>query len=244
VGLAKHVPGILTLRVARRTDGKYYLTIQFLESTQGIVVFWAPVSTDVFAGAPTIMCGTNGKLVIVGRKADNRLYVATNAMTATAPNTFVYDPNAWTAFASIGTQQFVGDPALTRTGCSFSEAYLAGQTSNNGPFMYTSSVTGSSFGAWQNGQNGLFLSSPTLAASCVSNVREVVILGRGFDNQIYSSTQISGGPPSFSAVAGLLAQGDPAASFYTPTATPITRRYRLIAIENGTGVPKSNSARR
>jgi hypothetical protein len=202
--------------VARRSDNQYYITIRD-QNGGGIVQNWSAIPGATFSSSPAITFipsrsgrEPKGTLVLTGRRADNRIWESRNKLGAGD----VYFHQAWSAWTQIGTQTFVGSPAISY-GCSagtvgFYSIYVAGRLSD-GTF-YWNSFDGTSWGTWLVAHDGTFSDGPALASRTTCDVlAETTIFGRGLDNRIWYSTELSAGGGGFFQIPSRRMFGTPTA---------------------------------
>jgi hypothetical protein len=204
--------------VAKRDDNKFYFTIRN-GTGGGIVQQWTPLPGGLFAkpfSAPSVTyipnnstIGPQRTIVVAGLGDDGVVYWATNKLASD----LTYHNEAWTGFHGLPggnppNQTFVGSPSITfacqtldiLNGPPRSSLVLAimAEDPNGTRTFFSRRFTGTFWTGWSQAQNGTFHDGPALAAppSCGSRP-EISLFGLGGDDQIWVTTQLSGGPAGF-----------------------------------------------
>jgi hypothetical protein len=252
-GFAGVLTGSLSTKlaiVAMRPSGEYALTIR---DQTGVVVEqnWIGVPNGTFSSAPAIAFippnsanGPVATLVLAGRATtnDSRIWIATNTLHNYGSG-FVYENTKWSGFSPVFSKTFAGPPALAYaypTGAGSLTLVLAARDSA-GQF-WVSKFFGSSWTDWAPVANGLFFDGPALSVGNSNAIREITIYGRGTDNKMYWSTQLSGGAVGFTAISNDLFLGSPQAIGQPGAGTLGSRSLATVTAIKSGNHPYSNKA--
>jgi hypothetical protein len=229
--------------VAMRADAKYYITIRD-KTGGGTVLNWTAIPNGTFLSAPAITfvpqaspTGPQRTLVLVGRGGDGKIYEARN--TLSADNNYFHQ--GWTGFFAIQNDTFVEAPAISfacQNASQTNSLIVAAAATFDGDINIFRSTKwdGTSWSPWADLQTGLFRGGPALSTrtGCSDGITETVTFGRGLDDHIWTSTQLSGGSGGWLSIPGANFKASPQAVGTTSTAF-------VTALQSG-GDGRSNKA--
>jgi hypothetical protein len=213
--------------VAKRADNMFHLTIRD-KNGGDIRQDWSPIPGGIFSqsfSAPAITfvpqsssVGPQRTLVVTGVGDNGVVWWAKNQLSLA----FTYNHGSWTGFTELPggnpvNQTFVGPPAITFAcqtllGAKSSIALaVMGLDPSGTRTFFSRKFTGTAWSGWSQVQNGTFHDGPALAGRIGCGVfTETALFGLGEDDQIWVTTQLSGGaagftplPDAFIALAGV-----------------------------------------
>jgi hypothetical protein len=207
--------------VARANDNKLYARTMQADTTYAAlspvdqattVTTWQTISNNDYASAPSTTVAF-GKLLVVGRRSDNRLYLHRNTLSTST--TSPYNPNGWSSTvlqvpALPSGWTAAGDPAITdvhpaldgviivtratKTGQSDTLFQIYWQGNGNGSYFWDSA---GSENTWQFLPTGSYVrSDPTLVSDNVIESGYVTVFVQGSQTatgtkNVYQGTGIS-----------------------------------------------------
>jgi hypothetical protein len=203
--------------VARRADDRgYYIRIQD-RTGRNVVQDWARVGTGIYASGPAVafvppgpLTGPQGRLVVIGRGLDDRIYENRNTLTANQAYS-----HSWAGpDLPFPEQRFdaVSAPAIAYAcphGSGDPSRVASARTQLGNYLMSTYTSTG--WSAWTS-MNGSFESGPAIGVGCNSTTSEISVYGRHVDNRIWAGVYTPGVSSGFVPIGFTKFVGSPTAA--------------------------------